>query len=99
METPKSYNFLKPIIDSHFAASNKPFVSTIWNQYRYAYLKLWLRKTDLSYPKFRGRRPMLCDLASPERTNDMVTFNKNQLEKDLELLFNGFTLGDSIQIR
>lgn len=41
---------------------------------------------------------MLCDLASPERTNDMVTFNKNQLEKDLELLFNGFTLGDSIQV-
>ena len=28
----------------------------------------------------------------------MVTFNKNQLEKDLELLFNGFTLGDSIQV-
>lgn len=44
MEAPKSYNFLKPIIDSHFAASNKPFVSTIWNQYRYAYLKLWLEK-------------------------------------------------------
>lgn len=41
---------------------------------------------------------MSCDLASPERINDMVTFNKRQLEKDLELLFNGFTLGDSIQV-
>ena len=41
---------------------------------------------------------MLCDLASPERTNDMVTFNKTRLIENLTVLFQEFHLGDSIQI-
>ena len=41
---------------------------------------------------------MLCDLASPERTNNMVTFDKTRLRENLTALFKDFYLGDSIQI-
>jgi len=41
---------------------------------------------------------MSCDLASPERINDMVTFDKTRLRENLSALFQDFELGDSIQI-
>ena len=44
LQAPKSYNYLKPVLDKEFAAGKTSVVTSIWNQYRYAYLKLWLEK-------------------------------------------------------